>query len=408
MSALLNSADFNAIKSTTTLFPEWHLNGLNIENPESKGIFISPSEVISRLSIKNYVLTAVNEDGKCQWDTLVGKICLGDLCDVDVTGVVDNNVIVYDQATKTWHPGTASGFLLPGLAIEIIANTVNVLVDNSTLRINLLNEIEIKDGGVTNIKLANDSISFINTSGGILYNPNTVVLGGTIDLNLDNTVIRTNVANQTINGNLTITGDLKTDSKLILKETGVGNNTISLQAPVSVTADYSLTLPPSQGSSGDILENDGFGNLSWVSSSFLPAGIDGSVQFNDGGGVFGGENTFLFDKVTNQLTVNGIVEANEFFAVSDAKLKKDVCVLNNSLETINKINGYQYKWKYQKNKNKQYGVIAQELEENGLGQMVNEKDGFKSVNYNQLVPLLIEAVKELTTKVKYLEGNYNQ
>ena len=50
-----------------------------------------------------------------------------------------------------------------------------------------------------------------------------------------------------------------------------------------------------------------------------------------------------------------------------------------------------------------YGVIAQEIE-NVLPHAVDiNSRGYKTVNYNSLIPLLIEAVKELSDRVKELE-----
>ena len=51
------------------------------------------------------------------------------------------------------------------------------------------------------------------------------------------------------------------------------------------------------------------------------------------------------------------------------------------------------------------GVIAQEVEALGLpGLTVTRGDGIKAVDYEKLVPLLIEAIKELEARVKTLEG----
>ena len=50
------------------------------------------------------------------------------------------------------------------------------------------------------------------------------------------------------------------------------------------------------------------------------------------------------------------------------------------------------------------GVIAQEIEALGLpGITTNRTDGTKAIRYEKLIPLLIEAVKELSAKVEVLE-----
>ena len=49
------------------------------------------------------------------------------------------------------------------------------------------------------------------------------------------------------------------------------------------------------------------------------------------------------------------------------------------------------------------GVIAQEIEELGLpGITTTREDGVKAVRYEKLVPLLIQAIKELDDKVNSL------
>ena len=53
-------------------------------------------------------------------------------------------------------------------------------------------------------------------------------------------------------------------------------------------------------------------------------------------------------------------------------------------------------------------MIAQEIEALGLPELVTTRsDGYKAVKYEKLVPLLIEAVKELSAKVDTLENQIN-
>ena len=50
-------------------------------------------------------------------------------------------------------------------------------------------------------------------------------------------------------------------------------------------------------------------------------------------------------------------------------------------------------------------MIAQELEKVLPHAVDINNRGYKTVNYNSLIPLLIEAVKELSSRVKELEGD---
>ena len=86
---------------------------------------------------------------------------------------------------------------------------------------------------------------------------------------------------------------------------------------------------------------------------------------------------------------------------SDATLKENINILDSSLEKLMGIRGTEYDWK-EGNKNYQghdIGVIAQDVEK-VLPEAVSTKpDGTKGVHYNKLIPLLIEAVKDLSQQV---------
>lgn len=101
------------------------------------------------------------------------------------------------------------------------------------------------------------------------------------------------------------------------------------------------------------------------------------------------------------LGVDGAAYAQTFNAVSDIRLKKNISPIDNPLDKLLKIEGYEYDWKdekYNRNEKKQIGVIAQQLEEIGLDHVVTGTEEEKAVNYLALIPLLIEAVKELAAK----------
>lgn len=109
-----------------------------------------------------------------------------------------------------------------------------------------------------------------------------------------------------------------------------------------------------------------------------------------------------------------------WFTVSDQRLKSNIITIQSPLEKLMQINGVHYtlnaktvdlNGKTIDRSTQQYGVIAQEVEAQ-FPDMVSEKQVFlqsgdatvyKTVQYDQLVPVLIEAVKELNQKVEALE-----
>ena len=92
------------------------------------------------------------------------------------------------------------------------------------------------------------------------------------------------------------------------------------------------------------------------------------------------------------------------FNSSDINLKENINVIPNALDKINAISGNTFTWKGGQNNN-DVGVIAQEVEALGLpGITTTRDDGTKAVRYDRLVPVLIQAVKELSAKVTALEN----
>ena len=101
------------------------------------------------------------------------------------------------------------------------------------------------------------------------------------------------------------------------------------------------------------------------------------------------------------VTATFTVQAADFNSTSDENLKTNIETVQNPLDTLQQLRGVNFDWK---NTGKSsIGVIAQELEMI-LPQLVNQGE-IKSVNYNGLIGVLIEAVKELSEEVKELKRN---
>jgi hypothetical protein len=120
------------------------------------------------------------------------------------------------------------------------------------------------------------------------------------------------------------------------------------------------------------------------------------------------------------LTATGDIVA--YGSTSDIRLKKNIVPINGALDTIMKVNGYTFQWNekapVEKRDKTEYGVIAQEVEAAGLDLLirdyirpVNETGGddtppevWKSVQYEKFVPILIEAIKELSMENQELKA----
>ena len=95
------------------------------------------------------------------------------------------------------------------------------------------------------------------------------------------------------------------------------------------------------------------------------------------------------------------------FASSDKRLKKNIINIENPIDKIKKLNGISFEWKDGYDKRVQnkinLGVIAQEVQK-VLPEVVKERDdGYLAVKYEQLVPVLIEGMKEQQTQIDELK-----
>jgi hypothetical protein len=104
------------------------------------------------------------------------------------------------------------------------------------------------------------------------------------------------------------------------------------------------------------------------------------------------------------LNVGGDITA---FSSSDVSLKENITPISNAVDKVRSISGNTFTWNEKSvyNGEEGTGIIAQEIEALKLpGVTETREDGTKAVRYDRLVPLLIEAIKELDGKIKSLGG----
>lgn len=106
-----------------------------------------------------------------------------------------------------------------------------------------------------------------------------------------------------------------------------------------------------------------------------------------------------------RLFVNGITGAVAYYATSDARYKKDIHSIKNASDIINQLDGKTYFWKTNEYKDngftdvRQYGFIAQELEKVVPEAVATNEHGYKSVNYDMIIPILVQNAKEMQKQI---------
>jgi hypothetical protein len=112
-------------------------------------------------------------------------------------------------------------------------------------------------------------------------------------------------------------------------------------------------------------------------------------------------------KVGGSIRTTGEVYAT---ALSDKRLKDNLKVIEDPLNKIKSISGYTFNWndKQDTYTGSGYGVVAQEIEEQFPDMIEEKQNGYKGVNYNDLIPVLIEGIKEQDKKISSLEAKIEQ
>ena len=127
-----------------------------------------------------------------------------------------------------------------------------------------------------------------------------------------------------------------------------------------------------------------------------------SITFNpDSGSISSGDVQVVASGGGAKYT--GILTAIDFDSTSDIKLKKNIKQIEDPISKVMKIEGVSFNWKVDDRPS--LGVVADQLQE-VIPELVNGSDP-KTVNYNGLVGLLIECVKNQQKQIDELKEQLN-
>lgn len=168
----------------------------------------------------------------------------------------------------------------------------------------------------------------------------------------------------------------------------IGNTFINNAAPTVflLDSDHRSAMIHSNSNTLYFLRGSGNGSTSWVTyNGYWP------LQLNL-------EN--------NDATFGGNVYAFGYFHNSDARLKDHIEAIQGGLEIVSKLRGVSYQWKH--DHSPALGVIAQDVEKVIPSAVKTNDKGDKTVEYDQLIGPLIEAVKELKSDNDNLRDRIEQ
>jgi len=198
----------------------------------------------------------------------------------------------------------------------------------------------------------------------------------------------------------------------VANTTGGNNTFIGVGAGVNTTGDRNTFIGSLAGNANN---NTGSGNVFLgFEAGLSEAGSNKLYIDNCFTGPGGGCTSPLiygeFD--TRNVQIDGTLTMVSTATPSDQRYKKDIHPLESSLDKVLHLQGVSYAWKKDAvmgagfKDGRQIGLIAQEVEK-VLPELVHtDKKGYKTLSYDKLAPVLIEALKEQQKEIKEKEIHY--
>ena len=109
---------------------------------------------------------------------------------------------------------------------------------------------------------------------------------------------------------------------------------------------------------------------------------------------------------------NGVIKSTGdiiAYTSSDRRLKNNIQHITSSLAKVDKLNGVVFEWDKEKSGRQgiDAGLIAQDVEEVLPFAVTTREDGYKAVDYDAVIPLMVEAIKDLKQEVDSLREQLN-
>lgn len=314
---------------------------------------------------------------------------------------------------------------LNDLNIGTTLHDLSLYGSNVSISSNNINIQNIANGNiVTNYIGANIGANIDANIGKMQFNPNDnefqyfndVQIFGNLEVQnqiVYSTIIinESNIYLSTINGNLTIVGELFALSNITItnsltcSDLNVSNINVSkingnLTIGNNLTVNNSIYADNSIYTSNVLLNNqilttDTANNLIFNSNIILT--IDNSNILNM-------SNIIIYDATNSQevlLDVRGNIQCNAVFLTSNVNKKKDIRGV--TFEEINNVSSIKsYNYNLRSNETNNFGFLAHEVE--NLYPMLSDGD---SVNYIGFIPLLLEKIKIMENRINELERIVN-
>jgi hypothetical protein len=354
-------------------------------------------------------------------------------------------------STSASRIGNQDGLDIRGqiVATNLLLTGISTFTGTTTFQNVVLGNLTVSSGSTTvNLNVTSNAL----VGGALTTNTLNVTSNAIVGTALTTAAFNA-TGNSTLGGRLGVTGDVSLTNNLIV--TGVTtsrnilpqtNNTYNLGSSTNRWANVYATALHGDGS-----------NITGLGVTLLaPTGTHRVLTTNVTSGIVTSSSTeaeFSYNYATNTLTVDNIIgtattaigvniletttnatyyvpfvsnfttsngerirtdsalqynpSTNTLTNASDERLKDDIVTVENAIESVKKIRGVEFSWK--ENGTKSIGFIAQEIEKVlPLLVTTNEKTGYKSVAYLNMVAILVQAVKEQQIQIDELKSRLDE
>jgi hypothetical protein len=126
---------------------------------------------------------------------------------------------------------------------------------------------------------------------------------------------------------------------------------------------------------------------------------------------------WIYKKLSNNLTVitpsdtkktvlinNDLIVTGSLYNTSDERIKENISIIDDKeLDYLFTLNPIHYSFKNDINKKGHYGILAQNIEK-VYPELVQENyNGYKTVNYQELIPIMLAKMKNMQFEIEQLQ-----
>ena len=305
----------------------------------------------------------------------------------------------------------ASGTLTATIAATSVETSMIAAdaITGAKIADNAINSEHYTDGSIDRVHLAADIIDGTKIADDAINSEHYVA--GSIDNEhiAADAITGAKIADDAINSehyvagsvdaeHLNVTGNGTTSQ--FLRSDGDGSFTWATPTDTTYSAGPGLALYSGTIFSVEADLRDGITHIGRDTNDYIDIGTTSVVTYLDGTARMSISNA-------GALITTGDITA--FGSISDIRLKENIEPITNALDKVSQIGGYTFN--YKKNPDvRMTGVIAQEVEK-VLPEVIytttdiNSDEENLAVRYENMIGLLVEAIKELKTEVEELKGN---